>query len=414
MWAGATISAIVHGSLILLALFGGFDRRAAQEEIEVSNVELISEADLQELLNPQAEDGKPLESSPDPEVSVEPEPINRQPVETEAQTSEEQEPAETVSDSPSPATEPPDPEERETPQPEPTIPDPVREEPNIVPPVQREVLGEESEREVVSVSETDSDPDSDAPVRQAAPRIADEAAPEPSPELVEGPQQTAVVETETDEAEPEPAETIEAAAPQHTAVETVTEADETRETATTLARPLRRPQRPAESEEPVDSQPVPDFDIASLIEQIQEEQDDSNQVEKPSEEEPKIDIAELISEIQQQKTPAQSRVTLTADEIQAFKRAVQRCWNVKALSDEALRVTVILQAQFQPSGKIIAGSIKLLDSTGGSGRAVEAAYETARRALVRCLDGSFSLPADRYEDWRRVEFVFDPKEMRRR
>jgi hypothetical protein len=63
---------------------------------------------------------------------------------------------------------------------------------------------------------------------------------------------------------------------------------------------------------------------------------------------------------------------------------------------------------------VVDGSLNLISAEGGSGRAVETAFQAARRAVLRCEQGGYDLPEEKYEHWQRIEMVFDPSEMRLR
>ena len=45
----------------------------------------------------------------------------------------------------------------------------------------------------------------------------------------------------------------------------------------------------------------------------------------------------------------------------------------------------------------------------GSASGILQAYEAARRALIRCQP--YDMPADKYETWREMEIVFNPRNM---
>ena len=46
--------------------------------------------------------------------------------------------------------------------------------------------------------------------------------------------------------------------------------------------------------------------------------------------------------------------------------------------------------------------------------AQNAAFEAARRAVLRCQRGGFDLPIEKYDHWRDIEMTFNPEKMRRR
>ena len=94
--------------------------------------------------------------------------------------------------------------------------------------------------------------------------------------------------------------------------------------------------------------------------------------------------------------------------------AVQQCWNVGSLSSEALRVTVIVGLSVAQTGVPEAGSIRMVDFTDGSEAAARQAFEAARSAIIRCGARGFPLQPEKYDQWRKMELVFNPNGMRLR
>lgn len=105
---------------------------------------------------------------------------------------------------------------------------------------------------------------------------------------------------------------------------------------------------------------------------------------------------------------------MTVGEKDALRVSVQRCWNVGSLSTEALRVTVVVAVSVAQNGVPDAGSIRMLEFDGGSEAAARQAYEAARRSVIRCGASGFPLPAEKYDQWREMELVFNPEGMRLR
>ena len=103
---------------------------------------------------------------------------------------------------------------------------------------------------------------------------------------------------------------------------------------------------------------------------------------------------------------------LTSGEKDALRVAVQQCWNVGALSSAALRVTVTVGVSMLADGRPDTASIRQVAAEGGSGDAVRQAYEAARRAIIRCGARGYDLPADKFDQWREIEMVFNPERMR--
>ncbi len=105
-----------------------------------------------------------------------------------------------------------------------------------------------------------------------------------------------------------------------------------------------------------------------------------------------------------------STPALSPGEVDALRAAVQRCWNVGAIDAEALKVVVTVGISMTRDGK--PESLRLLGFSGGSEAAANIAFDTARRAILRCGTEGYELPVDRYEQWREIEITFNPEKMR--
>lgn len=103
---------------------------------------------------------------------------------------------------------------------------------------------------------------------------------------------------------------------------------------------------------------------------------------------------------------------MTGAEQDAFRVAVQQCWNVD-VGSEAARVTLTVAFDLDPQGRV-QGDVRRISGEGGSDGAIEAAFQAARRAILRCQRDGYVLPADKYEQWKEVEMTFDPSGMRMR
>ena len=110
--------------------------------------------------------------------------------------------------------------------------------------------------------------------------------------------------------------------------------------------------------------------------------------------------------------PVPTGPPLTAGEKDGLRVAVSRCWNTGSLSTDALQVTVEVGVTMNSDGTPDVNSIRQLSATGGSGRAVETAFQAARRAIIRCGARGFELPVEKYDQWREIEMTFNPERMR--
>lgn len=359
---GHYISGGAHALLIGYALFGGVFRSEPAPPV-VTGVDVISTADFERILQA---DRPPL-TADDVETPVAPEISDAPPA---------------VLSEADPIVPPNPPEASEAPEPEttPAVPAPLSPPvdvtdtvPEITPPTELDTALEQSDR----------------PVARPVPRVAPEAvaAPEPDVQIAEVDQApTAVAEANAD-----PIEAQEETARQEAAPEIPTEP--TTGAVTTSIRPKARPSRPTPAE-----QPAP----------------------KPEDAEPETQTANRDSGVndalaaalaERPATPSGPR--LTQGEKDALRISVQECWVVD-VGSQAANVTVIVGLSLDRGGKVVGGSLRRLSATGGDENAANAAFESARRAILRCQRGGYKLPIEKYDHWRDVEITFNPEKMRRR
>ena len=110
--------------------------------------------------------------------------------------------------------------------------------------------------------------------------------------------------------------------------------------------------------------------------------------------------------------PAQAGPPLTGGERESLRVAVSQCWSVGSLSSAALATTVVVGVSMTPDGRPVTNSIRLVSWSGGSDSAAQQAFDAARRAIIRCGQQGYPLPADKYEQWRDIEMTFNPERMR--
>ena len=86
-----------------------------------------------------------------------------------------------------------------------------------------------------------------------------------------------------------------------------------------------------------------------------------------------------------------------------------RCWNKSSLSEEALNSAVTLQFEMTEEGFPKNESIKLIKASGESTNAIQIAFQAARRAILVCGSKGMDLPPEKYEEWKIITIIFDPK-----
>ncbi len=368
MKIGTYVSGAGHAGLFVWLLIGGFFvSRDDFDAITATDVSIISAEDFQALQpsGPETGDAPPALDAP-------------------------------AVDQPAPALPVPD-EVVEAPEP----PAPVEE---VQPEVQPVEVEEPAQPDVVV---------EDAPAQPDAPDgdpgdvvIVPDAVPVPRQEDVIAPELTETVEPEvevddvaqTETAPDEAAEvvteevdTTTTEAP--TTTEIVTEADEPATGAPTRSlRPGRKPTPPAPAQTEVAETPTEQPTTPGLEDLINEAVTEANSENA---------VADNAN------PGGGSGEPITRAEKGAFILAIQKCWNVGALGSDALKVTVIVGFTMTPDAKPEIGSIRMVGAEGGTGGAVERAYEAARRAIIRCGSAGFGLPADKYDQWRGVEVKFN-------
>jgi hypothetical protein len=223
------------------------------------------------------------------------------------------------------------------------------------------------------------------------------AAPEPDTQVSDTLTEEVV---EDDSAEIE-REATEGGAPEEATTRIVTEAMEEPSAAPTSSiRPQTRPARPTPA-------PVAETPAAQPTQQAQSE--------------PAPSTSDAVAEALAQAmaggaaSPAaggQSGPPMTSGERDALRVAVQQCWNVGSLSSEALRTTVVVAVSMTEDGRPMPETLRMMSYDGGSAEAARQAFESARRAIIRCGANGFNLPPDKYAQWRDIEMTFNPENMR--
>ena len=91
---------------------------------------------------------------------------------------------------------------------------------------------------------------------------------------------------------------------------------------------------------------------------------------------------------------------------------IAQCWNVGSLSTEALTTTIVVGMQMTEEAIPIVSSIRMLSFSGGSDRAAQQAFQSARRAIIRCGASGYDLPEDWIDSHKEVILTFDAERMR--
>ncbi len=367
-------STAIHAAILLWVAFGGsLFRESPETEFEVTGVTILSVSEFEALT-----------------AGVEPTPVVLETPVAPPQVEESAAPAPPAPEEAPPPVEQPEeaPEPAPDTQPEPPAPEAP----------QAEVTDQIAA--LPTPSGTPDLPPSDTPTPREAPRVAPMPAPAPEPDVETAPEVLdQPVNPDTSDA---PAEEAPETAPEEATTEIVTEAETPSGgpvAPVASLRPPPRPARPTPPAEPTEAaaapEPEPEAEVDPLADAIASAVADANATETAQ-------------------PAAPSGPALTQGARDGFRIAVQACWNVGALSTEALGTTVVVAFDMARDGKPEQPTIRLLEFSGGSEAAAQQAYEAARRAIIRCGVNGYDLPEESYDRWRQVELVFNPEGMRLR
>lgn len=360
MRIGWYISGAGHVALILVALFGGVLARDRVAEVTVAEVSVMTEAEFAALM-PQA-------TAPD---------IATDAPEVTPPAAEETAPEAPAEDAAPEVSEPDPVEVPETPdEPEVQAPAPLPEAVDIedAPPVQlppTDIDGSAAEPEAVAAPAPRV-----APVPQVAPPPVVEAAPE------------VVVDSAPDRELPpqEPVEEEQPAAPEEASDRIVTEAEEVQEYAPASSmRPRSRPPKPERAAETPREEPAEPRDPVADA------------------------VAAAVAEANEPTPSAPTGPPMTGGERDALRIAVGQCWIVDPGARSA-GVVVTVGVTMNEDGTV-AGDPRLVSASGGDAATQRAAFELARRAILRCGRNGFPLPVEKYSQWRDIEMTFNPEGM---
>jgi hypothetical protein len=102
----------------------------------------------------------------------------------------------------------------------------------------------------------------------------------------------------------------------------------------------------------------------------------------------------------------------TTEEKAELAKKIQSCWNVGSLSVDAQQISITVSVDLRIDGVPILESIAMVSHNGTSEASAVQAFETARRAILRCGVVGFEFPPDEYEEWKTITLEFDPERMR--
>ncbi|MGJ8624576.1 MAG: cell envelope biogenesis protein TolA [Yoonia sp.] len=370
---GTYLSGTAHAALVVW-MVAGWGMSAEPLPFEVTEVSVVSGSEFAQLTQGVQPDQPPGDPAP-----IEPPIVDETPPTPIVETPPE------VAETPPPVTAP----AIETPPaaPDLTVPETVvTDTPPAVPDTPTIVAPPPSAELGVSLR----------PIPRPAPRVAPEIVAPPPPDATVAPDvaQAAVEDVEVPAEVPvEPED--ETTAPEEAADQIVTEAEEPAFAPEISRRPATRPQRTAAVETPTEA---------------------PTETPSAADPTPAVDpVAAALAAAGATDTPGLSGGQLSDGDKSGFLRQVGNCWNTGTLSTGAQNTIVVMEFSMTPEGEPVSGSVQMESFSGGSAADADAAFQTARRALLRCSgDTGYDLPRDQYEQWQRVVLTVDPTAMRQR
>lgn len=263
----------------------------------------------------------------------------------------------------------PEPAQREQPPPA-AKPAP---EPPAKPRIEREAPAEVVAPPAITQPEVSTPVVEPAPTPEFAPKKRVEAPPRPAPE-------TAVADEKTEKPEPEKPEA--------------------------KAEPEIRPAKPpAEQSKP---KPNADLDFAAVLKSLET----GKQQAAPGPAMPGTAAAGAAATATSRSAGASydPGLPVTISEIDAVRRQIEQCWNLPAGARDAanLKVTIVVDMNADGTPRRAVLDEQRLAQADPQYRV---AAESALRAVLNPRCHPFRLPREKYERWKTMTLVFDPKEM---
>lgn len=251
-------------------------------------------------------------------------------------------------------------------------------------------------------------PPSDRPKPRPADIVSSQPTPPTPPEAETAPQAAPAIDEQAEVVLDEVVQEETPAAQEQTAPIIVNADDTPAGAEVPSTRPPSRPanlappvQAPTVAETPVDSQPAATQTAAEEAPAA------------PAADQEAADIAAALAAAgaaTSAPSSAPAGPPLTGGETGAFLDAVGACWTVDS-GGQAAEVVVTLAFSLDRDGKVVGNNVELVGYEGGNETVANTAYQSARRAILRCQSSGYDLPDDKYEQWKDVEITFDPRSM---
>jgi outer membrane biosynthesis protein TonB len=145
-------------------------------------------------------------------------------------------------------------------------------------------------------------------------------------------------------------------------------------------------------------------DLSKLLKNLEQ----NKKVQAPKVEDSKADSKTPSPAAVSQATALSSRLTISEED--ALRRQISSCWNAPVGARDIENLIVELIIDVNPDRTVL--NAEIVDkSRAASDPFFRAAAESAMRAVRNPKCSPLELPADKYDQWKRIDFTFDPRDM---
>jgi len=183
-------------------------------------------------------------------------------------------------------------------------------------------------------------------------------------------------------------------------------------------RPKNRPKLEAQTDTKVQppERQSSESSFSSVLQTVEElkrhTSDQEITVNEPTPEVPRPSLEEQVARAlgRGSETQHDTGLAISMSEIDSVRRQIGRCWNLPAGAKRAQDLIVAIRVEMNVDGTPRSATIEQRGSLGGD-PFYQAAAESALRAVLNPRCHPFRLPPEKYQNWRTMTLVFNPKEM---
>jgi len=171
------------------------------------------------------------------------------------------------------------------------------------------------------------------------------------------------------------------------------------------AKPKRKPED--------ETTPPSSFEsVLKTVEALSQQSDTEDEAKKPQGDKPEETSEQEAGEAVAKSRSAdyQASEPVTMSEIDLVRRQIEKCWNLPAGARGAENMVVSIRVEMNIDGT--PGTASVIEQERMRGDPYyRSAAESALRAVLNPRCHPFSLPREKYDSWKTMTLIFDPKEM---